>query len=386
MHIEEAQPLEPDALYDESCNPVAGALTVNGNTVLGSTGGSQTLTVNGVTSFSAAVTASSAVTVSGTFTASGNTVLGSSSGSQTVTINSPATLNAAVTATAPVTAASVTVTGALTATGNTVIGSSSGSSSLTVNAPAVFNAPVEVQDELSMPQGSLLNVSGDAILGGGSSDYVTINGVTTFTSAVAFEGSVTFSNETGVTASSDTVLGTTSEDVLLVNAAATFTGGLQVDDDLSIDSLLSVAGDTVLGNSSSDYLIVHATATFTGPVDVYGRSNVPANSSVIEFQRRLGTSAVTTGTVLGAVMFTGWDSATDAPGAEIRSVFTVSLTADTSAGCAIYAKLCIMFASDALLASYLTPNAHHLICFHCCLWLPDIRIAASHHTQCLPFV
>jgi len=69
---------------------------------------------------------------------------------------------------------------------------------------------------------------------------------------------------------------------------------------------------------------VNAAATFTGPFHVYGGSTVPSVSSVIEFQRRLGTGPVTTGTVLGAVLFTGWDGATYGFGAQIKSVFTVS--------------------------------------------------------------
>ena len=77
-----------------------GALTVTGNTVLGSSAGSQTLTVNAAVFFSCPVTASSTVLITGSLTASGSTVLGSR-GSQKVTINSPRTekddINAAAT-------------------------------------------------------------------------------------------------------------------------------------------------------------------------------------------------------------------------------------------------------------------------------------------------
>jgi len=258
--------------------------------VLGSTSGNQTVIINSPTTVNAAVTATGPITaaaVSATsLTVSGNTVLGTNS-SQTVTINAATNLDAAVTATAPVTATAVTVTGTLTATG-------------------------------------LLNVSGDAILGSSTSDYVTILGTTTFVSPVAFESDVTFPNGTTVTASSDTTLGTTAEDLLLVNAAATFTSGLQVDDELSVNNFLTVAGDTVLGNSSSDELIVNAAATFTGPFYLYDGSTVPSVSAVLDFQRQLGTGPVTTGSVLGAVLFTGWDGATYGTGAQIESVFTVS--------------------------------------------------------------
>ena len=120
-------------------------------------------------------------------------------------------------------------------------------------------------------------------------------------------------------------MGTTADDLLLVKAAALFEAGLQVLDELRVDGLLAVAGDVELGNSSSDYLLVHAASTFTGPVSLYFDSTVLASSSVLRFQRRLSTAAVVTGTVLGAVLFTSWDGATDGPSAQIRSVFTVSL-------------------------------------------------------------
>ena len=45
---------------------------------------------------------------------------------------------------------------------------------------------------------------------------------------------------------------------------------------------------------------------------------------MLQFQRRLGSAAVTTSTVLGQMQFTGWDGAVDGLGAQIRSVLTVS--------------------------------------------------------------
>ena len=261
---------------------------------------------------------------------SGNTILGS--------IGSSLTINSATAISAPVTAAAVTVNGALTASGTTVLGSSSGTTSLTVNSAAVFSAPVTVQNGVNLPRGSLLNVSGDAVLGSSQQDRLLVNSATVFTAAVAFEGGVSFLNSTqGSTIPGDTTLGTSAADVLTVNAEAMFMAGVQVDEYLSIYSFLNVDGDTVLGNSSSSDLIVHAAAVFTGPVNAYSGSAVPSQSSTLRFQRRLGTAAVAAGTVLGAVLFTGWDGATEAAGAQIRSVFTVS-------GAALSSSLACMLA------------------------------------------
>ena len=71
--------------------------------------------------------------------------------------------------------------------------------------------------------------------------------------------------------------------------------------------------------------IAHAgPVTFTqGLTAMFGGSTVASASAVLQFQRQLGTAAVTAGTVLGAVQFTGWDSVVHATGAQIRSVFTV---------------------------------------------------------------
>ena len=71
-------------------------------------------------------------------------------------------------------------------------------------------------------------------------------------------------------------------------------------------------------------------ATFTqGLTVLYGSSLAAAAApAVLQFQRRLGTAAVATGTSLGVIQFTGWDSAADAVGAQIRSVHTVSTDCD----------------------------------------------------------
>lgn len=89
---------------------------------------------------------------------------------------------------------------------------------------------------------------------------------------------------------------------------------------------LQVLGGSTIGTTASDTFTVNAVATFTsGSTLLYGGSGVLATSAILEFQRRLSTSAVTTGTLLGQVRFTGWDGAVYGLGAQIRSVFTVSL-------------------------------------------------------------
>ena len=188
--------------------------------------------------------------------------------------------------------------GGVSVAGNTVLGSSSGS--LTVNSPAVFSEAIQVQKQLIMNDGSMLRVDGNAVLGSDSSDTVVVNGVTTFKSGVAFQGPVAFPSGTSVTPSSD---------------------------QLVVNNLLTAGGSAVLGTSSTDSLTINAAATLFGPVDYRSDSLTPATSSVIQFSRRLGTSAVATGTLLGAVLFTGWDGATDGSTAQIRSVHTVSCLA-----------------------------------------------------------
>lgn len=89
---------------------------------------------------------------------------------------------------------------------------------------------------------------------------------------------------------------------------------------------LQVLGSSTLGTTAADTLTLNAVASFTaGSTLLYGSSGDLTRSAVLEFQRRLSTLTVTTGTVLGQVQFTGWDGAVDGLGAQIRSVFTVSI-------------------------------------------------------------
>ena len=81
----------------------AGAVTVTGNTVLGSSGSGQSLTVYASATFGAGL-ATNAATVTGALTAQGNTAIGVTN-LQTLTVNAASTSNAAVAASSDVTIA-----------------------------------------------------------------------------------------------------------------------------------------------------------------------------------------------------------------------------------------------------------------------------------------
>lgn len=103
-------------------------------------------------------------------------------------------------------------------------------------------------------------------------------------------------------------------------------GSITANAALDANDGLTVSGATVLGQTSSDLLTVNAATTFNeAQVMLYGSSTTAASAATLEFQRRVGTAAVTTGAVLGEMQFTGWDSAVFGLGAQIRSVFTVCL-------------------------------------------------------------
>ena len=139
---------------------MAGSTTLNGNTVLGSSSGGQTLIVNALTTFAAtagpitanaAVIANQGLTVAGSTTLlQGSTVVGTAAGGQTLTINAATifsasagsvTANAAVTANQGLTVrGSTMMTGNTTCNGSTVLGNSS-SDYCTVNCAASFAGP-----------------------------------------------------------------------------------------------------------------------------------------------------------------------------------------------------------------------------------------------------
>lgn len=198
----------------------------------------------------------------------------------------------------------------------------------TFQAPSTFQAPIQLQGDLNMAPNAVLNVSGTAILGAAMTDDLQVYAAATFNSPVNFASSVSFPPGvvfgTMLNATSDTAIGTCSDDTLTVNAAAVFLAALQAEDEVQIGSLLQVSGDTVLGNNSMDQCSLHCAASFTGPVDLVGTSSVPSDASVMSFERQLGGLPVTSGTVLGQILFAGWDGAAQGTGAAIRSVYTVS--------------------------------------------------------------
>lgn len=107
---------------------------------------------------------------------------------------------------------------------------------------------------------------------------------------------------------------------------ATVFGPITSNAALDANAGLTVSGATVLGQTSSDLLTVNAATTFNeAQIMLYGSSTTAASAATLEFQRRVGTAAVTTGAVLGEMQFTGWDSTVFGLGAQIRSVFTVCL-------------------------------------------------------------
>lgn len=190
-------------------------------------------------------------------------------------------------------------------------------------APSAFQAPVQLQSSLSMAPNAVLNVTGTAILGSARTDALQVNAAATFNSPVSFASSISLPPGTTLNATSDTHIGTSSDDQLTVNAASVFLAALQAEDEVQIGNLLQVQGDTILGNDSSDECLVHCAASFQGPVDLLNTDRLPNSASVIAFQRKLGDSPVTTSTLMGEVLFSGWDGAVQGSGASIQAVYTV---------------------------------------------------------------
>ena len=156
-------------------------MTVNGNTVLGTSGvATQTLTVYAGSTFYAAVIASTTLTVTGTFTANGNAVLGATS-SQALIVNAGSTFNAPVLANSDV---NIAPAGILTARGNVVLGSLGNNRSLTVTARAtVFNSS-ETGASVTVANTSTFAANGNVAVGTNRSNTLTVNSDSTFYGAV----------------------------------------------------------------------------------------------------------------------------------------------------------------------------------------------------------
>lgn len=189
-----------------------------------------------------------------------------------------------------------TVTNSLQAASLQVLGSTV-SNSLQVKGLAQVDSDASV--------GGSLSVAGDVKLGNSSStSRLSINAVTTFES---------------------TASPITSNAAIIANAAITANATL------TVAGRLQASGDAVIGTTASNTLTVNAVTIFTGRSTLlYGDSSMPSASAMLQFQRRLSTLAVSPGTVLGKVQFTGWDGAVDGLGAQIRSVMTVSSLVDVA--------------------------------------------------------
>ena len=175
----------PNCCTDPVAATFAGALTVSGNTILGSNGGGQTLTVYASATFSAGLT-TIAATVTGAFTAQGNTGIGVNN-TQTLTVNAASTFNAASIFNAAVAASSdvtIALAGTLTARGNVVLGSLGNSRSLTVSAATTIFNPSEAGASVTIAGTSSFFANNNAAIGTSRSNSLTVNSDSNFNGAV----------------------------------------------------------------------------------------------------------------------------------------------------------------------------------------------------------
>ncbi len=227
-----------------------------------------------------------------TLTAAGSIVLGTT-GSQTLTVNAATTFAS----TAPITANSavtVAASGLFSALGSSVLGTSNGSNTLTVNAATTFastapitaNAPISANAAVTVSAGHALYAYGSTVLGTDGNNSLTVNAVTTFGSSAP----------------------------ITANAAVTVNYG----------SVFSSLGNTVIGSNTSSTLLIYATTIFSA-IQIFSNSSTLASGAVLGFQRQNGAGAVTSGFVLGSILFSGYDGSVEGSTAQIRSVFTVYL-------------------------------------------------------------
>ena len=205
-------------------------MTVQGSTVLGFAGGTQTLTVYASTNLNNGLTASSA-TVTGALTVRGNTALGLTS-TQTVTVNAASTFQAALVANSDVTvnaalrAYSATVSRDLSVQGNTALGLTS-AQTVTVSAVSTFQAPVTANSDVTVLPAGTLTASGNVILGSmGAGRSVTVSAATTLFNPSEAGASVTVAGASSFAANNNVVIGTTRGNTLTVNSDATFKGAV----------------------------------------------------------------------------------------------------------------------------------------------------------------
>lgn len=246
----------------------------------------------------------------------------------------------------------------LQVTGSSTLGSTA-VSSLQVKAAAQF-------DSDTLVEGSLM-VSGDISLGDNSTSSLSVYAVTTFES---------------------TASPITSNAAIIANAAVTANAAL------TVAGPFQAQGAAVIGTAASNTLTVNAVASFTaGKTLLYSDTAVTSTSAVLAFQRRLASSAVATGTVLGQIQFTGWDGGVDGLGAQMRSVFTVSVCMPHQ-----HASICeadfdmllgqqarhVLLQHNSMSRLSFCPAATSLAqktivpCQHACTYLPHIDSLAPH--------
>ncbi len=186
-----------------------------------------------------------------------------------------------VTANAAVT---VAAGNSFSALGNVVLGTSSGSNTLAINAATTFASTATVTAN------GLVTANGNVVLGASGSQTLTVNAVTQHTSTAP----------------------------ITANAAVTVNYG----------SVFSSLGNTVIGSNTSSTLLIYATTTFSAGFQMFSNSSTLASGAVLGFQRQNGAGAVTSGFVLGSILFSGYDGSVEGSTAQIRSVFTVHLQPD----------------------------------------------------------
>ena len=204
----------------------------------------------------------------------------------------------------------------------TTAGSSSSSSSgqpvdrLTIDSSglATFTGGITLSST-----GSTLTAAGSTVLGTTGSQTLTVNAATTFASTAP------------ITANGNVTLGASSSQVLMVPASSTFSAPVVANAAVSVsyNNTFSSLGNTVIGSNSSNTLLILATTTLVGSFGLYSNSSTAASGAVLGFQRQNGAAAVTSGFVLGSILFSGYDGSVEGSTAQIRSVFTVrQLSAD----------------------------------------------------------
>lgn len=197
-------------------------MTVNGNTVLGSVGGAQTLTVYASTNLAAGVTTNTA-TVSGDLTVQGSTTLGATS-AQAVTVNAASTFRAPVTGNAD---ATVSLAGTLTASGNVVLGSPGAGRSLTVAAASSLFNSSETGASVTVGGTSAFVANGNVVLGSQSTGRsLTVAAATTLFNASETGASVTVAGTSAFAANNNVTIGSTRSNDLTVRSDSTFSGSV----------------------------------------------------------------------------------------------------------------------------------------------------------------